>query len=78
MRRALDMAEAEKLRKRPTRRPLPPQPRQALPGDGSTRAGPGTPDRRHDDVPRDGHAVLAGEGGGGDEGVGMRDGEEGQ
>src|SRR4029450_3517445 len=26
---------------------------------------------RHDDVPRDGHAVLAGEGGGGDEGSGV-------
>ena len=44
--------------------PLPPRPRQALPAHEQTRAGPGTPHHSDGDVPRDGHAVLAGEGGG--------------
>ena len=56
----------------PARRPLPPRPRQALPAHGQAPAGAGAPRHRDDDVPRDGHAVLAGAGGGGDEGVGMR------
>ncbi len=51
-------------RNAPTRRPLPPRPRQALPARGQARAGPRAPDRRDDDVPRDGHAILAGAGGG--------------
>ena len=51
----------------PARRPLPPRPRQALPAHGQARAGAGAPHHRDDDVPRDGHAVLAGAGGGGDE-----------
>jgi hypothetical protein len=33
---------------------------------GQARAGARAPHHRHDDVPRDGHAVLAGAGGGGD------------
>ena len=36
---------------------------------GQARAGAGAPHHRDDDVPRDGHAVLAGAGGGGDEGA---------
>jgi class 3 adenylate cyclase len=48
-------------------RPLPPRPRQALPPHRHARAGSGAPHHRHDDVPRDGDDVLAGEGGGGDE-----------
>ena len=56
----------------PARGPLPPRPRQALPAHGQARAGARAPHHRDDDVPRDGHAVLAGAGGGGDAGVGMR------
>jgi len=51
------------------RRPLPPRPRQALPPYGQARADPRAPDGRDGDVPRDGHALLARAGGGGDEGV---------
>ena len=40
---------------------------EALPAHGQARAGAGAPQHRDDDVPRDGHAVLAGSGGGGDE-----------
>jgi hypothetical protein len=50
-------------------RPLPPRSQQALPADGPARASPGASHHRHGDVPRDGHAVLAGAGRGGDEGV---------
>jgi len=45
---------------------LPRWPRQALPAHWLARAGAGAPDHRDDDVPREGHDVLAGEGGGGD------------
>ena len=58
-----------RTRHAPPRRPLPPRPRQALPAHGQARAGAGAPHHRDDDVPRDGHDVLAGEGGGGDEGL---------
>src|SRR2546425_4143079 len=50
----------------PPRRPLPPRPRQALPAHGQAAGRAGAPHHRDDDVPRDGHDVLAGEGGGGD------------
>jgi tetratricopeptide (TPR) repeat protein len=50
----------------PPRRPLPPRPRQAVPAHGRPPAGPGAPHHRRDDVSRDGHAVLAGAGGGSD------------
>jgi Double zinc ribbon len=40
---------------------------QTVPAHQQTRASPGASGHRDDDVPRDGHAVLAGEGGGGDE-----------
>jgi hypothetical protein len=50
-------------------RPLPPRSQQALPADGPARASSGAPHHRHDDVPRDGHPVLAGAGGGGDEAI---------
>src|SRR5262249_11240573 len=46
----------------PPRRQLPPRPRQALSAHRQTRAGPGAPHDRNDDVPRDGDDVLAGEG----------------
>ena len=45
------------------RRPLPPRPRQALPAHRSARPGARAPRHRDDDVPRHGHAVLAGAGG---------------
>jgi tetratricopeptide (TPR) repeat protein len=64
-RQALALAEQRGMR--PPRRPLPPRPRQTVPTHGQARAGSGAPHHRHDDVPRDGHAVLAGAGGGGDE-----------
>jgi AAA ATPase domain len=41
------------------------------PAHGQVRAGPAAPAYRHHDVPRDGHAALAGAGGGGDGGIGM-------
>jgi hypothetical protein len=44
----------------------PPRSRQGLPAHEQTGSGPRPPRRRDDDVPRDGHAVLAGAGGGGD------------
>src|SRR5207245_8651159 len=47
----------------PPRRPLPPWPRQALSAHRQARAGARAPQHRDDDVPRDGHAVLAGAGG---------------
>src|SRR6185369_13969922 len=52
-------------------RPLPPRPRQALPAHGQAGGGAGAPHDRDDDVPRYGHGILAGAGGGGDEGVDM-------
>jgi len=50
----------------PARRPLPPRPRQAVRPHRQAARGPRAPHHRDDDVPRDGHAVLAGAGGGGD------------
>ena len=46
------------------RRPLPPRSRQAVSAHRNARAGARAPHDRDDDVPRDGHAVLAGAGGG--------------
>jgi len=48
---------------------MPPRPRQALPAHGPARAGAGAPRHRDDYVPWDGHDVLAGEGGGGGDGL---------
>src|SRR3989475_11566411 len=48
-----------------TRRTLPLRPGQALPARWQARAGPGAPCHRDNRIPRDGHAVLAGEGGDG-------------
>jgi tetratricopeptide (TPR) repeat protein len=59
-----------RARHAPARRPLPPRARQALPAHGQARAGPRAPHHRDDAVPRDGHAVLAGAGGGGDKRAG--------
>src|SRR5437899_2363394 len=53
-------------------RPLPPRPRQALPAHGQAARSAGAPHHRDDHVPRDGHDVLAGEGGSGDEGSGVK------
>jgi tetratricopeptide (TPR) repeat protein len=53
----------------PPRRPLPPWPRQALAAHRQARGAPRAPHHRDDDVPRDGHDVLAGAGGGGDDGA---------
>src|SRR5262245_51296111 len=53
------------------RRPLPSRPRQALPPHGQGSASPGEPDHGGGDVPRDGHDLLAGTGGEGDEGTGV-------
>ncbi len=39
----------------PARRPLPPRPRHALPAHRRPGEGPGAPDHREGDVPRDGH-----------------------
>ena len=47
------------------------RPRQDLPADGPARRGPRPPHHRDDHIPRDGHDVLAGAGGGGDEGVSL-------
>src|SRR5256712_5271705 len=52
-----------------TRRTLPLRPGQALPASRQARAGPGAPCHRDNCIPRDGHAVLAGEGGDGVEGA---------
>ena len=49
--------------------PLPPRARRALPARGQAAAGAGAPHDGGDDVRRDGHAVLAGAGGGGAEGA---------
>jgi tetratricopeptide (TPR) repeat protein len=49
----------------PPHRPLPSRARQALPAHGQWRPSPRTPRHRDDDVPRNGHAVLAGAGRGG-------------
>ena len=54
-----------RARNAPPRRPLPPRSRQALPAHRQAGAGPRAPHHRDDDVPRDGHALLAGAGGGG-------------
>jgi transcriptional regulator with AAA-type ATPase domain/tetratricopeptide (TPR) repeat protein len=51
-------------RHEPPRRPLPPGPRQVVPAHGPARAGARALDYRDCHVPRDGHAVLAGTGGG--------------
>ncbi|PYN92589.1 MAG: hypothetical protein DMD89_27170 [Candidatus Rokuibacteriota bacterium] len=53
----------------PARRPLPPRPRPALPAHGQATGGGGAPRHRDGDVPRDGHAVLAGGGGSRDTGI---------
>jgi len=55
----------------PPRRALPPRPWQALPAHRQARASARAPHHRHDDVPRDGHELLAGAGGGGDGGVAL-------
>src|SRR4029453_13813404 len=47
------------------------RPREATPERWRSRAGPGASHHRDDDVSRDGHAVLAGAGGGGAEAVRM-------
>src|SRR5213080_1885415 len=52
-----------------TRRTLPLRIGQALPASRQARAGPGAPCHRDKRIPRDGHAVLAGEGGDGVEGA---------
>src|SRR5437773_11130861 len=52
-----------------TRRTLPLRIGQALPASRQARAGPGAPCHRDNCIPRDGHAVLAGEGGDGVEGA---------
>src|SRR2546427_10838205 len=52
-----------------TRRTLPLRIGQALPASRQARAGPGAPCHRDKRIPRDGHAVLAGEGGDGAEGA---------
>src|SRR5262249_33909338 len=57
-----------RLEHAPPHRPLPPRPRQALPSHGRGAAGAGASHDRDDDVPRDGHDVLAGKGGSGDAG----------
>ena len=62
-RQALALAEPPAA---PPRRPLPPRPRQALPAHGQAAGGAGAPRDGDDDVPRHGHDVLAGAGGGGD------------
>jgi signal transduction histidine kinase len=64
--------EFQQTRHAPPRRPLPPRPRHALSARGQARAGPRAPRHRDDEVRRDGHAFLAGAGGGRDEGVDMR------
>src|SRR5262245_44470223 len=56
----------------PAGRPLPPRPRQGLPPHWRSSESRGALDHRADDVPRDGHELLAGGGGGGDSGVGTR------
>jgi len=56
----------------PARRALSPRPRQALPAHGRAARGAGTPHDRDDDVPRHGHALLAGTGGDGDDRSDMR------
>src|SRR4030095_2861403 len=43
--------------------PLPPRPRQALSAHGQARPRTRAPNHRDNDVPRDGHALLAGAGG---------------
>ena len=55
----------------PARRPLSLRPRQALPTDEQARASTRALHDRHHDVSRDGHAVLAGAGGGGNERAGL-------
>ena len=55
----------------PARRPLSLRPRQALSTDEQPRGSTRTPHDRHHDVPRDGHAILAGAGAGGNERAGL-------
>jgi hypothetical protein len=52
--------------------PVPPGLGRALPGYGRRRKGQGASDNRGHYVPRDGHELLAGEGGGGDPGVDIK------
>src|SRR5207244_10718393 len=52
----------------PARRALPRRPRQALPTRGQAAGDAGAPHLSDDDVPRDGHALLAGASRSGDEG----------
>src|SRR4029077_8177680 len=54
-----------------THRPLPSRPRYARPARGQSAGGGAVRCDRDRDVPRDGHAALAGAGGGGDEGAGL-------
>ena len=61
-REALALARA--ARHAPARRPLPSRPGQALPPHRRARARPRESHRRDDDVPRDGHGLLARAGGG--------------
>ena len=60
-----------RTRNAPPGRPLPPRSRQALPAHRQAGAGSRPLHHRDDDVPRDGHALLAGAGGVADEGVGI-------
>src|SRR5262249_52438909 len=53
----------------PRDRPLPPRPPPALPAHRQAAGGARASHHRDDDVPRDGHAVLPGAGGSGDEGT---------
>jgi len=53
------------------RNPAVTKPRQALPAHGPAAGGSEAPRHRDDDVPRDGHALLAGAGGGGGARVGL-------
>src|SRR5437660_9700064 len=66
-------AGARKAARNPTaRRSLPPWPRQTPSTYRQAAASPGASENCDDDVPRDGHGVLAREGGDGNGGVGMR------
>ena len=56
----------------PAQGALPPRAGRALPAHGQAPAGARVPRERCHAVPRDGHALLAGAGGGRDAGVGMR------
>src|SRR6516164_5357225 len=56
---------SHRTRHAPAGRPLLPRPRQAVPSDRRPNEGPRAPNHGDDDVPRNGHGVLAGESGGG-------------